>query len=126
MYQPYATKEYYIECGYDVVPTEDMDRMLTEASRNIDTLTFNRIVSIGFDKLTEFQQQIIKDVVCKQASFLYENANVLSSILDKYTINSVSMEFGNGVNVEVADGVPILRSVYSLLEQTGLCWRGAI
>ena len=126
MYQPYVTASEYTAFGYDNIPTDEINEFLLEASRNVDTLTFNRIVAIGFDKLTEFQQNIIQEVVCKQANFLYDNADAIASILDKYSINSVTMEFGSGFNVDVADGVPIQRTVYSILKQTGLCWRGAI
>ena len=125
MYSPYVTASEYTEMGYSTVPSEDLTKMLTEASRNVDNLTFNRIVAIGFDKLTDFQQSIIKEVVCKQADFLYENADAISSILDSYSINGVSMNFGSGFNVDVSDGIPIQRTVYSILKQSGLCWRGA-
>ena len=125
MYSPYVTASEYTQMGYTSIPADDLTKMLTEASRNVDNLTFNRIVAIGFDRLTDFQQGIIKEVVCKQADFLYENADAIASILDSYSINSVSMRFGSGFNVDVADGVPIQRTVYSILKQTGLCWRGA-
>lgn len=126
MYQPYVTATEYTQLGYDDVPAEELEKFLLEASRNVDTLTFNRIVAIGLDRLTEFQQSIIKEVVCKQAGFLYENADAIASILDSYSINLVSMKFGSGFNVDVAEGVPIQRTVYSILKQTGLCWRGAV
>jgi len=123
MYTPYVTATEYAEMGYTVLPSEDATKLLTEASRNIDTLTFNRIIAKGFDNLTEFQKDIIKQVVCEQADFLYENADALASVLDSYSINGVSMRFGTGFNVMTEDGVPIHRSTYSLLEQTGLCCR---
>ena len=39
---------------------------------HIDTLTYNRIVGRDFENLTKFQQDIIKEVVCKLADFEYE------------------------------------------------------
>ena len=122
----YVTAEEYTELGYSVVPSDQLEHFLHEASRNVDTLTFNRIVARGFDNLTEFQQEIVQEVVCKQAGFLYENADAIASILDSYSINSVSMKFGSGFNVDVSEGVPMQKTVYSILKQTGLCWRGAI
>lgn len=124
MYTAYVTAEEYTNMGYDAVPTEKLDTYLLEASRYIDTLTFNRIVAKGFDNLTEFQQELIKEVCCKQADFLFNNADAIASILDSYSINGVSMQFGTGFNVVIEGGLPIQRTVYSLLEQTGLCWRG--
>ena len=125
MYTPYVTAEEYEALGYEAIPAEQLGAFLKEASRNIDTLTFNRIVKRGFDTLTEFQREIIQDVVCRQANFLYENADAISSILDSYSINGVSMKFGSGFNVRIEGGLPVQSNVYSLLEQTGLCWRGA-
>lgn len=125
-YAAYVTAEEYVDLGYSDVPPENLDVFLRDASRQIDTLTFNRIVKKGFDKLTPFQQELIQEVVCKQASFLFDNADAISSILDSYSINGVSMHFGTGFNVEIKEGIPIQKTVYSLLEQTGLCWRGAI
>ncbi len=124
-YTAYVTSSEYADMGYSSIEPEKIDEYLLSASRNVDTLTFNRIVAKGFDRLTEFQQEIVKRVVCEQANFLYENADAISSILDSYAINGVSMKFGSGFNVVVEGGLPIQSTVYSLLKQTGLCWRGA-
>ena len=122
----YVTAQEYTTLGHTAIPSDQLVKFLHEASRNVDTLTFNRIVARGFDRLTDFQQEIVQEVVCKQADFLYENADAIASILDSYSINSVSMKFGSGFNVDVAEGVPMQKTVYSILKQTGLCWRGAI
>ena len=119
----YVTAEEYATMGYSAIPQAQRTQFLNDASRNIDTLTFNRIVARGFDNLTEFQKGIVQECVCKQADFLYENADALSSIFDTYSINSVTMKFGTGFSVMVENGVPVLTNVYSLLEQTGLCCR---
>ena len=123
MYNAYVSAEEYDELGYSTIPNTDIERMLKDASRQVDELTFNRIVAIGLDNLTDFQKEIVQEVVCKHADFIYENADAISSIFDSYSINSVSMKFGTGFNVMLTSGVPIQRSVYSLLEQTGLCCR---
>lgn len=122
----YVTPAEYSALGYSEIPAAALGTALRDASRQVDTLTFNRIVARGFDRLTPFQQELIKEVVCKHANFLYENADAIASILDSYAINGVSMKFGTGFNVQVKNGLPILGTVYSLLEQTGLCWRGAV
>ena len=123
MYTPYVTVDDYSELGYNTIPADQLEKCLEIASRQIDKLTFNRIVARGFNNLTEFQKEIIKEVVCKQADFLFENADALASVLDSYAINSVSMHFGTGFNTKIVDGVPTLGTVLSLLEQTGLCCR---
>lgn len=53
----YASKEQYLS-EHNLIPDEQIERRLKQASRHIDSLTFNRITSRGFDNLTEFQQAI--------------------------------------------------------------------
>ena len=123
MYTAYVTPTEYEEMGFSTIPVENRTKYLTDASRQIDTMTFNRIVAKGFDNLTEFQQDIVKQVVCDQAEFLYENADAIASVLDSYSINGVSMRFGTGFNVVMEEGIPTQGTTYSLLQQTGLCCR---
>jgi len=122
-YTAYVTPTEYADMGYNAIPSADRLKFLTEASRNVDTLTFNRIVAKGFDKLTQFQTDIVKQVVCDQAEFLCENADAIASVLDSYAINGVSMRFGTGFNVIMEGGLPVQSTTYSLLQQTGLCCR---
>ena len=120
MYLP----EYYREI-YEgtAIPEEKQERALAQASRHIDSLTYNRIVGRGFSCLTEFQQEVIREVVCQQADFEYENADEIDTILSGYSINGVSAQFGSSWNVFTGKGVAMKRDVYSLLSQTGLCCR---
>lgn len=127
MYVPYVTPEYYKDVyGGNTVPAEELKKALRTASRHIDSLTFNRIIGRGFDQLTEFQRDIIKEVVCLQADFEYENAELLENVLSSYSINGVSMDFQASWNIYADKGVAMLRDTYALLEQTGLCCRLAV
>lgn len=121
-YIPYATELYY-ESGYggSLIPGDSLRRLLIQASRRIDTLTYNRIVGRGFDNLTEFQKNVIQEVVCRQAEFEYENADEISSVLSSYSINGVSAQFGSSWNVFTDRGIAMKRDDYALLCQTGLC-----
>lgn len=123
-YKAYATTEYYLDrYGGDLIPEEKLEKALKQASRHIDSLTYNRIVGRGFSNLTDFQQEIIKEVVCQQADFETENADMISSVLSSYSINGVSMQFGSAWNVYTDKGVAMKRDTYALLCQTGLCCR---
>ena len=122
MYEAYATKDDFYELLPDTT-TDITETDLLQASRHVDSLTYNRIVAAGFDNLTEFQQDIIKEVVCRQALFEVENADAISSVLSSYSINGVSMQFGDSWNVYVEHGIAMRRDVYALLQQTGLCVR---
>lgn len=122
-YEPYATADDYRQYGNGEIPDKQLEKALRQASRHIDSLTYNRIIGRGFSALTPFQQEVIKDVVCQQADFEYENADEIGSILSSYSINGVSAQFGSSWNVLTDKGVAMKRDVYALLSQTGLCCR---
>ena len=123
-YEPYATPEYYTDTyGGTLILENDIERALQIASRHIDSLTYNPIVGRGFSSLTQFQRDIIQDVVCQQADFETENADEINSILSSYSINGVSAQFGSSWNVFTDKGVAMKRDLYALLCQTGLCCR---
>ena len=131
-YEPYATAEEFAA----LLPEEDYpgDDAMLEASRHVDSLTWNRIVHLGRDSLTEFQQEIITEVVCRLALWETENADGPDGLraLTRYDINGVEMGFSAGADIRVYTGreIPIPKTLWSLLQQTGLCvrslagWRG--
>nr|DAE50720.1 MAG TPA: Head Tail Connector Protein [Bacteriophage sp.] len=123
-YEPYVTADYYTSVYKgSIVPEQDLEKALRQASRHVDSLTYNRIVGQGFSSLTEFQRDVIQEVVCQQADFETENADEISTVLSGYSINSVSAKFGSSWNVFVEKGIAMKRDVYALLSQTGLCCR---
>lgn len=122
MYQPYADAAYYKDVfGGNTIPTDVLDKYLRTASRHIDSLTYNRIVGQGIVNLTEFQQELIREVCCEMAEFEYENADLIQSVLQNYAINGVSMSFGSSWNVRIMSGVAVRADTYDKLLQTGLC-----
>lgn len=119
---PYVTTEEY-SLQYELIPGESLGKALIKATRHIDTLTFNRIRGMGIDRLTSFQKEIVKEVCCELADFEYENAELIESVLSSYSINGVSMNFGDSWNVKVIKGVAIPTELYETLKQSGLCTR---
>lgn len=123
-YEPYADGIYYAEVYQgSILPEEESARSLKQASRHIDSLTYNRIVGRGLSGLTEFQRGIVQEVCCMQAEFEYQNKEIFDMILQGYSINGVAMQFGESWNVTVQKGIPMRRDVYEQLCQTGLCCR---
>lgn len=123
-YESYVTAEYYTNTYKgNTVPMDELEKSLWQASRHIDSLTYNRIVGRGISNLSPFQQEIIREVICLQADFEYENKEDLESILSNYSINGVSMTIQPGWNLFADKGIAMQRATYSLLEQTGLCCR---
>lgn len=123
-YEPYVTAEYYRDTYHgSVIPDGELDTRLRQASRHIDSLTYNRIVGRGFSNLTEFQQEVVREVVCQQADFECENADLIDTVLSGYSLNGASVQFGQSWNVYANKGIAMKKDVYALLSQTGLCCR---
>ena len=120
----YAGIEYYKNTYKGNLDEADAEKALEKASRHIDTLTYNRIVAIGFDNLTEFQQGIIKECECLMADWEAENADYINSMLSSYSLNGASMSFtGQSASATVVSGVAVSREIYSHLQKCGLCTR---
>ncbi|MDE6092742.1 MAG: hypothetical protein K2G14_06560, partial [Ruminococcus sp.] len=66
------------------IPSGDLENRLRKACCAVDGFTFNRIVKAGFENLTEFQQELIKEAVRLHADFVYNNADLLESSLSSY------------------------------------------
>ncbi len=120
----YADKEYYQrEYAGIAIPENELEKVLKQASRHIDSLTYNRIAGRGFSNLTDFQQEMIKECCCEIADFEYDNSDMINSVLQQYSINGVSMTFGSSWNVLIQNGIAVRRGSYEKLCQTGLCCR---
>lgn len=104
------------------IPENELEVRLIRACRDIDSLTYNRIVKIGFECLTELQKELIREAVQLHADFVYDNAELIQSPLSSYSISGVSMSLDRSKVVTVG-GVTTSSQVYSLLMQTGLCVR---
>ncbi|MGN7167953.1 hypothetical protein ACTHSJ_19005 [Paenibacillus cellulositrophicus] len=113
----YATADDYARYGSGLIPAEELQKELDQASDQIDTLTYNRIVAWGFDKLTLFQQTNVRKAVCQQADFVFQYGEYLDFPLAGYSAGSVSLSFKA---VEGAGGVRTSELVTGILRATGL------
>ena len=120
----YAGIEYYKNTYKGNLEDADAEKALEKASRHIDTLTYNRIVAIGFENLTEYQQGIIKECECLMADWETENTDYINNMLSSYSLNGASMSFtGQSASATVVSGVAVSREIYSHLQKCGLCTR---
>ena len=119
----YADETFYKNEYLGTHTPEQLNRILKTASQHIDTLTFNRIVGVGFENLTPFQQSVIREVCCQMADFMIENKDLIETTLSSYSINGVSMAFGDNWNVVTSQGIALSRSTFELLKQSGLTRR---
>lgn len=119
----YADETFYKNEYLGTHTPEQLNRILKTASQHIDTLTFNRIVGVGFENLTPFQQSVIREVCCQMADFMIENKDLIETTVSSYSINGVSMAFGDNWNVVTSQGIALSRSTFELLKQSGLTRR---
>lgn len=120
----YAGIEYYKNTYKGNLEDADAEKALEKASRHIDTLTYNRIVAVGFENLAEYQQGVIKECECLMADWETENADYINSMLSSYSLNGASMSFtGQSASATVVSGVAVSREIYSHLQKCGLCTR---
>ncbi len=114
---PYADAEYYKNTyGGSVIPDAELVRQLDRASDHVDAITYNRIVTHGFESLTAFQQTRVKKAVCTHADFQYQYGPYLNMPLSGYSAGGISLSFKS---VEYG-GVKTSEEVTSLLKATGL------
>lgn len=117
----YVNSEYYANTFKGtVIPANDVDKYLLKASEKIDELTFNRIVKIGFDNLTDFQKEKVQRAVCSHADYIYENGTEMGQI-SSYSVLDISISVDNKNTTEAKYGVN--SDTYNLLKQTGLTCR---
>ncbi|MGF6358068.1 hypothetical protein ABIE27_006033 [Paenibacillus sp. 4624] len=117
----YVTTQEYETYGDGTIPAEDLDKALSRASDQIDSLTYNRIVQSKLDGLTAFQRLNVVKAVCQQADFQYQYGDYLDFPLAGYSAGSVSVSFKA---VDGPGGVKTTEAVTSLLRATGLANRG--
>ena len=98
--------------------TEGRSDASLSAAEHIDVLTFCRVRD--FQSLTPHQQRVLLTVHQKLTDFETENADILDTPLTSYSVNGVSMSFGD--KVKVIGGVTIPSDLYSLLCTSGLCY----
>ena len=120
----YADLEYYRNTYGGKLPDEEAEKALKQASRHIDILTYRRIAGVGFDNLTPFQQETVKEVTCMMTDFESANASMINSLINSYSLNGASISFsGECANCKLVNGVVIQRDVYEMLNMTGLTCR---
>ena len=120
----YTDFEYYTNEYKGTMPEEEAVKALKQAERHIDTLTYNRIEKCKFEGLTEFQQGIVKECACMMADFEHNNASMINSLVNSYSINGASISFsGECANCQLVDGVIVQKDTYAYLAQTGLTCR---
>lgn len=120
----YVDKKYYSdEFKGNEVPIDEIEEYLRLAQEKIDSITFNRIVAIGFNNLTKFQQEKIRDAICYQAEDIYENGynNEDNRDASSYSVLDISVSVDNSnSNKTIAQRKNMSEMAYDYVHKTGL------
>ena len=120
----YATSEYYHTAFQGTILEGDY-KYLQMASEKIDEVTFNRIVKIGFENLTDFQKTKIQDAVCYQAEYIMINGynDEKKQEVASYSVLDISVTPKEKTTKTEAEKLCMSEMAYSLIKKTGLTSR---
>lgn len=120
----YVNKEYYSNTfGGKNIPDEEIEQYLELAQEKIDSITYNRIVAIGFDDLTEFQKEKISKAICYQAEYIFQNGynDENNRDVSSYSVLDISVSVDNSNdNKTIAQKLNMSEMAYDLVHKTGL------
>ncbi len=120
----YVNEKYYSDEFMGVkLPNDEIEKYLKLAQEKIDSITFNRIVAIGFDNLTDFQKEKIKEAICCQAEYIFENGynNENNRDISSYSVLDISVSKDNsGSNKTLAERNNMSEMAYDYINKTGL------
>ncbi len=120
----YVNEKYYSDEFSGVkLPDDKIEKYLKLAQEKIDSITFNRIVAIGFDNLTEFQKEKIKEAICYQAEYIFENGynNENNRDISSYSVLDISVSKDNSdSNKTLAERNNMSEMAYDYINKTGL------
>lgn len=120
----YVNKEYYSNTfGGKNIPDEEIEQYLELAQEKIDSITYNRIVAIGFDNLTEFQKEKISKAICYQAEYIFQNGynDENNRDVSSYSVLDISVSVDNSSdNKTIAQKKNMSEIAYDLVHKTGL------
>ena len=120
----YVDKEYYLNIFKgNIIPDKDIEKYLELSQEKIDSITFNRIVAIGFNNLTEFQREKISKAICYQADYIFQNGynDENNRNISSYSVLDISISVDNSNdNKTIAQKLNMSEIAYDLVHKTGL------
>lgn len=120
----YVNEEYYTDVFEgNVLPDEDIEKYLELAQEKIDSITYNRIVAIGFENLTEFQKDKISKAICYQAEYIFRNGynDEDNRDISSYSVLDISVSVDNSSsNKTKAQKINMSEKAYDYVHKTGL------
>ena len=74
----------------DILETKEIEDNLELASVKIDEMTFGRINGVGFDNLTPFQRDCIRQATCYQTQYIAQNGYDEEDV-ESYSVGKLSI-----------------------------------
>ena len=121
----YVDNLYYTNTYGGSISANDLSKYLKLASEKIDEVTFNRIVRIGFDNLTDFQKEKVREAVCAQADYIHENGYDEEDMrgISSYSVLDISVTKGGNETITEAEKNHMSSYAYDQIKKTGLTCR---
>ena len=119
----YVTENYYSNSFEGTtIPDNEIEKYLKLAQEKIDDITFNRIVGIGFENLTDFQKECVRKAVCYQAEYYFANGMSSLSNVSSYSVLDISINIDN-TNKTEAQKNDMDEFAYMNIKKSGLTCR---
>lgn len=118
----YVDKKYYLNTFKGSLLSDDeIDKYLKLAQEKIDSITFNRIVKIGFNNLTNFQKEKISKAICCQAEYVKRNGynNEENRDISSYSVLDISVSVDSSKK-SIAQKLSMSEIAYDYVHKTGL------
>lgn len=122
----YVNEDYYLDTFEGTtIPEDDINKYLKLAQEKINSITKNRIVYIGFEKLTEFQKEKVSQAICYEAEHIFECGynNQNNAEIESYSVLDININVKDKDTQTQAKTVNMSEVAYDLILQTGLANR---
>lgn len=118
----YVDEKYYFETFDGTLLSDDeLNKYLELAQEKIDSITYNRIIKVGFDNLTEFQKDKISKAICYQAEYIKENGynSEDNRNVSSYSVLDISVSVDSSKQ-SMAEKLSMSEIAYDYVHKTGL------
>lgn len=118
----YVNEDYYLKTfNGTLLSNDELDKYLELAQEKIDSITYNRIVKIGFNNLTDFQKDKISKAICYQAEYVKGNGynNEENRDISSYSVLDISVSVDNSKK-SIAQKLSMSEIAYDYVHKTGL------
>lgn len=123
----FTTYEDYMIYGSNVLSEDMAFTYLQKSERQINALCQNRIFDNSIYKYMPSTQDLVKQIICEHAEYLYQNKDEIEKgNIKSYSNNGASITYDNSQYIKNAFGVSIKNDLYNQLVLTGLCYRGIL